>query len=509
MARRVLVVDDSATLRKIVRTVLEEAGYEVESAVDGADGLERVQRAGFDLVLVDFVMPRLNGYQLTQAIRSIPALRALPVVLISARAEQIGGRFMAQTGAAFALVKPFTPTALLDTVARALDTSGAVEPSTDELVETSPRTDRPSMESVEPLDPYAGDFTGGWFDDGPAEAEARSRSARSSRPSVAPRAPRASMPAPAPPPGAVRDAAAAEFAAVLGRALLPLVNDLVSAGEAVSEDALVRAVRAYLPPAALASLGGELRLLDPSLRGPLGLEGLLAVVPLGEVLQLLNLQAQTGLLVVERGDGAEVTLAFRDGRIDQGVGRALGGVYLLGRYLVADGAVARETVDAVASAPGARRTLLGEALVAGGYVTADDVERALVRQSSEMVYEVLRWPAGRFRFEAGVVLPAARQAALGLVGETLVLEGFRRIDEWRLIEQYVASEDMVVARDEGMIAALPADRLDADERRVLGAVGDGRTVGGVVDAVGLGSFDACKILYRLMRARLVVAAGGG
>ncbi len=85
MVRRLLVVDDSVTLRRIMASVLSDAGYEVDTAADGAEALDRAQRVSFDLLLTDFIMPRLNGYQLAQAIRSVPALRGLPVVLVSAR----------------------------------------------------------------------------------------------------------------------------------------------------------------------------------------------------------------------------------------------------------------------------------------------------------------------------------------------------------------------------------------------------------------------------------------
>jgi CheY-like chemotaxis protein len=120
MPGRVLVVDDSATVRKIVRAVLEEAGYEVSDAPDGQQALEIIQRHPFDLCLVDFVMPRLNGYQFAQAVRSIAHLRTLPIVLMSAKADQIGERFMRQTAAIDAITKPFPPDAILAVVAHAL-----------------------------------------------------------------------------------------------------------------------------------------------------------------------------------------------------------------------------------------------------------------------------------------------------------------------------------------------------------------------------------------------------
>lgn len=126
-----------------------------------------------------------------------------------------------------------------------------------------------------------------------------------------------------------------------------------------------------------------------------------------------------------------------------------------------------------------------------------------MRQTSELVYELLRWSGGRFRFEAGASSPEAQAARLGLTSDNLVLEGFRRIDEWRLIAEYIPSDAVVLARDEGLVRALASDRLDGDEQRVLAAVDGARTVREVVDAVAMSAFDACKILYRLLRARLV------
>ncbi|MDB4932507.1 MAG: hypothetical protein JWM10_4991, partial [Myxococcaceae bacterium] len=125
MPARILVVEDSATVRLLVEAILRGAGYSVETAVDGVDGLERVHRASFDLALVDFVMPRLNGYQFAQALRGLPGGVDLPIVLMSARAEAIGDRFAQQTGAVATLAKPFSPSALLELVRASLDRATA------------------------------------------------------------------------------------------------------------------------------------------------------------------------------------------------------------------------------------------------------------------------------------------------------------------------------------------------------------------------------------------------
>jgi two-component system chemotaxis sensor kinase CheA len=82
--RRVLVVDDSITTRTLESSVLEAAGYDVTTAVDGADGWRLLQERGADLVVSDVEMPRMDGLQLCEAIRASSRFKALPVILVTA-----------------------------------------------------------------------------------------------------------------------------------------------------------------------------------------------------------------------------------------------------------------------------------------------------------------------------------------------------------------------------------------------------------------------------------------
>jgi two-component system sensor histidine kinase and response regulator WspE len=81
--RRVLVVDDSLTVREVERKLLETRGYEVAVAVDGMDGWNSLQRDPFDLVISDVDMPRLNGIELVRRIKQDPLLKGLPVMIVS------------------------------------------------------------------------------------------------------------------------------------------------------------------------------------------------------------------------------------------------------------------------------------------------------------------------------------------------------------------------------------------------------------------------------------------
>ena len=83
--KRLLVVDDSVTTRTLEKSILEAAGYEVVTAADGEAGWKLLQEQDVDLVITDIEMPRMDGFELTEAIRRSKRFHELPVILISAR----------------------------------------------------------------------------------------------------------------------------------------------------------------------------------------------------------------------------------------------------------------------------------------------------------------------------------------------------------------------------------------------------------------------------------------
>src|SRR6187401_445167 len=118
---RVLIVDDSPTILKVVSAILARHGYEAAAARDGLAGIEMIKRGPkYDLVLLDFVMPRMNGYQFCRELRAHPQHRSLPVVLMSAKGDKIGGQVVQQTGAIDAITKPFDARGLIAVVEGAL-----------------------------------------------------------------------------------------------------------------------------------------------------------------------------------------------------------------------------------------------------------------------------------------------------------------------------------------------------------------------------------------------------
>jgi two-component system, chemotaxis family, chemotaxis protein CheY len=108
-----LVVDDFSTMRRIVRNLLKELGFtKVEEAEDGVVALTRLRGEQFDFVVSDWNMPNMDGLTLLQTIRADPALKALPVLMVTAEAKKENIIAAAQAGASGYVVKPFTAATL-------------------------------------------------------------------------------------------------------------------------------------------------------------------------------------------------------------------------------------------------------------------------------------------------------------------------------------------------------------------------------------------------------------
>ncbi len=120
MAKTVLAVDDSASIRQMVSFTLKSAGYDVIEAVDGMDGLEKAKAKGVNLVLTDQNMPRMDGLTLIKSLRAMPQYAATPILMLtteSSDAMKSQGRAAGATGW---LVKPFDPQKLIEVVRKVI-----------------------------------------------------------------------------------------------------------------------------------------------------------------------------------------------------------------------------------------------------------------------------------------------------------------------------------------------------------------------------------------------------
>jgi two-component system chemotaxis response regulator CheY len=121
-----LVVDDFSTMRRIVRGLLREMGCaDVEEAADGAAALRLLKEKRFDFVVSDIGMPLMTGFELLKAVKADPALRDVPVLLVTAEARKEEIVLAAQAGAAGYIVKPFDRATLEDKLLKILQRRAA------------------------------------------------------------------------------------------------------------------------------------------------------------------------------------------------------------------------------------------------------------------------------------------------------------------------------------------------------------------------------------------------
>ena len=117
---RVLVVDDDPVILKLLEVNFTMEGFDVVSAVDGADGLERARVERPDIVVTDIMMPKMNGIELLEAMRSDADVADIPVILLSAKAMTDDVRAGLDAGADDYITKPFEPLELVDRVNKLL-----------------------------------------------------------------------------------------------------------------------------------------------------------------------------------------------------------------------------------------------------------------------------------------------------------------------------------------------------------------------------------------------------
>jgi two-component system cell cycle response regulator len=154
---RILIADDSPVVVTMLSKMLAEAGFGVAEARDGMEAVQKAMTEDVDLVILDVMMPRLNGYQVCRLLRSEPGTRDLPVVILTNR-DQAGDRFWGlQTGADHYLTKDSPPSELLELVKRVLSASprpprpprpGAAAPPVDLLSRVNDLLDRKLYEAT-------------------------------------------------------------------------------------------------------------------------------------------------------------------------------------------------------------------------------------------------------------------------------------------------------------------------------------------------------------------------
>lgn len=426
-ASRILVVDDSVTVLRVVEGVLSQAGYQVTCRERGHDIVPVAKAAKPDLIFVDFAMPEVNGFRVCQMLGEDPDLQHIPIIIMATRGDAVGERFVRELRITDHISKPFAPEALLAITAHALEKAkrGRVD-GRNRFVE-------------------------------PPEEEVDHR----------------------------RHFVRALSTVVYGKSNKNFENKIYEALEnTAATQALVALARAQQQE---------------------DLTGNLANVPAAEILQMLALQRQTGVLVFENSP-ASVNIWFKDGMVRLVTGRLLSDEFLLGKIILQEKLMEAGELETFLSNRRGTQRLLGSQLVKLGYFSQDNLHRVMKRQSSELLYELLRWHSGRFYFNKKQHVPTeVLEFEFGLTMDELLMEGFRRVDEWGMIEAVLPSLDVSIVHVPGGIEHLGPQGLSDEEKHIFGLIDGQRTARHIIDRSGRTTFEVARILYRLISARVTAA----
>lgn len=126
MTSTVLIVDDSVSIRNMVRTVLTKSGFEVVEACDGLSGVARIEQGGVDFVICDLYMPLMNGIEFVETVKSEACHQSLPILMLTTDGSDEQLQRAKEAGAAGWMVKPFNAKLLPDTIKKMTATTATV-----------------------------------------------------------------------------------------------------------------------------------------------------------------------------------------------------------------------------------------------------------------------------------------------------------------------------------------------------------------------------------------------
>jgi len=118
---KILNIDDSPTVQRLIEMILSSQGYQVVLASDGEEGISKAKSERPALILVDFVMPKMNGYQVCKTLKEDPEFRDTPIILVTSKGDKVGSKFVDVLGISEYFTKPFQPEELLAKIREVLD----------------------------------------------------------------------------------------------------------------------------------------------------------------------------------------------------------------------------------------------------------------------------------------------------------------------------------------------------------------------------------------------------
>ncbi|MFZ3091150.1 MAG: DUF4388 domain-containing protein [Nitrospirota bacterium] len=453
---KILAMDDSPTVQKLLKMVLEEEGYEVISASDGIEGIDKARKERPALILIDFIMPKMNGYQVCKIIKEDPELKDIPIILVTSKGDEVGGKFVKMLGITEYLTKPFQPNDLISKIGEIVSRNSSLK----DIAIKSQKTaeDMPSAsannigegisinEIVEPLI---------------SEPELREK----------------------------KGEGAENIVELVIREVMDEVISYIT-------ETLPDLLREKILKVRMDNTEDAVELNKKNIL----LHGNLSVFRFPDVLQLIGIQKLTGCLSLLSGEN-KVNIYLRNGRIVfvsfwDDINDALGDV------LVNAGKLSRVQLQHFLK----ERYNFKEVLINKRLITLEELRDLVKGYTEESMYKLFSWMKGSFHFSDELMPREIEDIVTELSTNDIILEGVRRVDEWQLINKKIGDHDAVLKKFITNAEELGEITLSDRELEILHLVDGKRDINSIIKESHMSEFEVCKILYVLLTANLLTVA---
>jgi CheY-like chemotaxis protein len=468
---KILDIDDSPTVQRLIEMILASQGYKVVLASDGEEGIAMARSERPALILVDFVMPKMNGFQVCKTLKEDPEFRDTPIILVTSKGDKVGSKFVDVLGISEYFTKPFQPEELLAKIREVLDRKNTAAPPPPVREIRPPAPPQPREVPKPYVPPLPREAPRAVEPPTPREVVPRAFEPAPSRETLRPPAPSH----PSPP----HHTAATGIEATIREIITQVLDEFI----ATALPELIRKELARAPQ-------------DTSA----GIKGNLAGFRIVEVMQMLSMQRQTGRLGIHSSSEA-VEIFFQDGAVVFSSGNCGDANAAMDTLLRKSCRVDSDSLQHAMSISSMTGEQVDKVLIREKLLDIKTYTDCLRRHTESIVYKVMAWKEGDFSFESAT--PPVFAVPLQIKVDDLLLEGARRSDEWTLIQQKIPNLNIVFEPMIGNAEELTTRGMSDTDLKVFSLIDGRRTVQDIVDAGYLGEFDVAKSIFILLSVNLI------
>lgn len=443
----ILAIDDSPTILKILEVILKQAGYEVAVAHDGLEGIHVAKQMKPNLIILDFIMPKMNGFQVCKAVRKDEELKDTPIILMSAKGDKVGDKFIDILGAIDYLTKPFSPESILSLIPNVLRRTEAAKSS----AQPAAVVEKPEIAARETTEKQIS----------PEEEVLK----------------------------LIREKIQMNFNSVLDSVL-----KAKSPGE----------VAEIVSDVLLESLDGEVvnvmkaRLSKPELLEAgdnISMKGQISQVPLPEVFQFAKFQNHTGILTINSDQ--KTAYVFMSGGTVSFATFANPDESDFNEKIFQNSGLDEYSIKKAARLAESRNTTIIDTLVQEKIQDRSSLYSFFDNSTKNVIYEILTWRDGRFSFQlAKNHRSEVKDIDLGLMIDQLVIDGLRIADELRVIQKNIHSDNQIfVLTTPGMEQI---HTLNNFESKIASYMDGSRNLRAIKIQMNVSTYDLYKSVWELM-----------